>query len=129
MNPNGQMMSRQDVINTYGSDRPVFMFDIDEKDQRIWNLTKMVLNHFNIDVKAERKTASGGLHIVCSNAFDPNLQKALEYLRIFDVKIDQNGKKDYFPVPKDEQERRRQVVGCDFDGKELLYSNVNTKGY
>lgn len=126
---NGKKMSRQEVIDTYGSDRPYFMFDIDEKDERVWNLTRMVLNHFNIDIAAERKTASGGLHIVCSNAFDPNLDKALEYLRIFDVKIDSNGVRNYFPKPRDEQERRKQVVGCDYDGKELLYSNVVTKGY
>ena len=35
----GNMISRQDVINNYGSDRPVFMFDIDEKDERLWDLT------------------------------------------------------------------------------------------
>lgn len=125
---NGRRLTRQEVIDNYGSDRPKFMFDIDEKDPNVWKLTRIILQHFNIQIVKERKTPSGGLHIICADAFDPKLPEALEMLRIYDCKV-HNGKKIYFPTPRTEQERRMQVVGCDYDGKEILYSNVDTRGY
>ena len=76
-----------------------------------------------------RDTASGGVHIVCADAFDPHLDEALELIRVFDSYAGKDGKIIYFPKANTEQERRRQVVGCDYDGKELLYSNVVTAGY
>ena len=87
------------------------------------------MKYFNIEILKTKKTPSGGLHVICSNAFDKNLPRALEILRISNGVRVTNGQKDYFPKPNSEQERRRQVIGCDFDSKGLLYSNVDTKGY
>lgn len=118
--------TKQSMIQRYGSDRSGFFFDIDAKDPRIAELTKIILNHYNIDVTAEKQTPSGGIHIICSDVFDPNLKRAMELLRVFDAgKIDIRTKKsDIFP-----DLGQNQLVHANMDGKFILYSNVDTNGY
>lgn len=118
--------TKQSMIQRYGSDRSGFFFDIDAKDSRIAELTKIILQHFQINVTAEEKTPSGGVHIVCDDVFSPNLKDAMELLRVFDSgQIDINTKqKSTFP-----DLGQNQLVHANIDGKFILYSNVDTKGY
>lgn len=138
---NGKQLSKQDMINMFGSDRSGFMFDIDEKDKRVWELTNIVLNHFGIEILTQKETPSGGLHIICTNTFNPNLPKAIELLRVFDHNIkfekDSNGKVVFdrhgnpkFSIDDFFMDRGlNQTVHANFDGKMILYSNVSTQGY
>lgn len=118
--------TKQSMIQRYGSDRSGFFFDIDAKDSRIAELTKIILQYYNIKISAEKKTPSGGIHIICSNVFDPNLKKAMEMLKVFDAgQIDiHTKKKSTFP-----DLGQNQLVHANIDGKFILYSNVDTKGY
>lgn len=114
------------MIQRYGSDRSGFFFDIDAKDKRIAELTKIILQHYNINVVAEKSTPSGGVHIICDNVFDPNLKQAMVMLRVLDAgKLDiYTKKKSTFP-----DLGQNQLVHANIDGKFILYSNVDTKGY
>lgn len=117
--------TKQSMIQRYGSDRSGFFFDIDAKDPRIAELTKIILKYYGVNVTDERKTPSGGIHIVCDDVFSPNLQKAMEMLRVFDSKFDpKTGQGDMFP-----DLGQNQLVHANLDGKHILYSNVDTKGY
>ena len=118
--------SKQSMIQRYGSDRSGFFFDIDAKDKRIAQLTKIILQHYNINVVGEKETPSGGIHIICDNVFDPNLSKAMEMLKVFDAgQVDIHTKqKSTFP-----DLGQNQLVHANIDGKFILYSNVDTKGY
>lgn len=118
--------SKQSMIQRYGSDRSGFFFDIDAKDKRVAELTKIVLQHFGINVTKEANTPSGGIHVVCDDVFNPNLKKAMEMLRVLDAgKIDIKTKKpSLFP-----DLGQNQLVHANIDGKFILYSNVDTKGY
>jgi hypothetical protein len=118
--------TKQSMIQRYGSDRSGFFFDIDAKDKRIAELTKIILKHYNINVTAEKSTPSGGIHIICDNVFDPNLKQAMEMLKVFDAgQVDIHTKqKSTFP-----DLGQNQLVHANIDGKFILYSNVSTKGY
>lgn len=118
--------TKQSMVQRYGSDRSGFFFDIDAKDKRIAELTKIILQHYNIKVTAEKSTPSGGVHIICDNVFDPNLKQAMEMLKVFDAgQIDIHTKqKSTFP-----DLGQNQLVHANIDGKFILYSNVDTKGY
>lgn len=118
--------TKQSMIQRYGSDRSGFFFDIDAKDKRIAELTKIILQHYNVNVVAEKNTPSGGVHIICDNVFDPNLKQAMEILRVFDAgQLDIHTKqKSTFP-----DLGQNQLVHANIDGKFILYSNVDTKGY
>lgn len=118
--------TKQSMIQRYGSDRSGFFFDIDAKDSRIGELTKIILQHYGINIVGEKGTPSGGLHIICDNVFDQNLSKAMEMLKVFDAgQIDiRTHKKSTFP-----DLGQNQLVHANIDGKFILYSNVDTKGY
>ena len=118
--------TKQSMIQRYGSDRSGFFFDIDAKDKRIAELTKIILKHYGISVTAEKETPSGGIHIICDNVFDPNLKQAMEMLKVFDAgQVDIHTKqKSTFP-----DLGQNQLVHANIDGKFILYSNVDTKGY
>ena len=118
--------TKQSMIQRFGSDRSGFFFDIDAKDTRIGELTRIILDHFGINVTAEKKTPSGGLHIICDDVFNQNLSKAMDMLKVFDAgKVDIKTKKaSTFP-----DLGRDQLVHANIDGKFILYSNVDTKGY
>ena len=113
------------MIQMYGSDRSGFFFDIDAKDPRIAELTQIILKNYGINVVAQKKTPSGGIHIICDDVFNPNLPKAMQMLRVFDSNFDvKTGKGDMFP-----DKGRDQLVHANIDGKFILYSNVDTNGY
>ena len=118
--------TKQSMIQRYGSDRSGFFFDIDAKDKRIAELTKIILKHYGINIVAEKNTPSGGVHIICDNVFDPNLKQAMEMLKVFDAgQVDIHTKqKSTFP-----DLGQNQLVHANIDGKFILYSNVDTKGY
>lgn len=118
--------TKQSMIQRYGSDRSGFFFDIDAKDKRIAELTKIILKHYGINVVAEKNTPSGGVHIICDNVFDPNLKQAMEMLKVFDAgQVDiHTRQKSTFP-----DLGQNQLVHANIDGKFILYSNVDTKGY
>lgn len=118
--------TKQSMIQRYGSDRSGFFWDIDVKDGRAAKLAKIILNHYGINIIKEKNTPSGGVHIVCDNIFDPNVKEAMEMLRVLDAgKIDINTKKpSLFP-----DLGQNQTVHANIDGKFILYSNVDTKGY
>jgi hypothetical protein len=110
-----EILAAQAKEDASWTDRPRFFLDIDTKDQRIWNITKAILKHYNITIENEYTTPSGGLHVVIPNRFAiQNLRKVIEELRVFD------GFKDM---------GKHQTVHANFDGKLILYSNVDTAGY
>ena len=109
------ILSAQSKEEPMWTDRPRFFFDIDTKDQRIWRTTKALLKHHNVPIENEYTTPSGGLHIVIADRFSiPNIKEVIDDLRVFD------GYKDM---------GRLQTVHANFDGKLILYSNVDTAGY
>ena len=86
-----------------------------QKTKEFGIFTKAILKHYNITIENEYTTPSGGLHVVIPNRFAiQNLRKVIEELRVFD------GFKDM---------GKHQTVHANFDGKLILYSNVDTAGY
>ena len=97
------------------TDRPRFFLDVDSTNKNIWQTTKAILAQHNIPIEAEYTTPSGGLHIVIADKYAiQNLDKVVQELRVFD---------NYKNMGK------LQTVHANFDGKIILYSNVDTAGY
>ena len=97
------------------TDRPRFFLDVDSTNKNIWNTTKAILQQHGIPIEAEYTTPSGGLHIVIADKFSiQNLDNVIQELRVFD---------QYKNMGK------LQTVHANFDGKLILYSNVDTSGY
>ncbi len=110
-----EILAAQAKEDASWTDRPRFFLDIDTKDKRIWSITKAILKDNNITIESEYTTPSGGLHIVIPNRFAiRNLREVIEQLRVFD------GFK-YMD--------KHQTVHANFDGKLILYANVDTAGY
>lgn len=97
------------------TDRPRFFLDIDTTNKKVWGETKKILAANSIPIEAEYTTPSGGLHVIIQDKFSvTNLSKVINDLRVFD------GYKNL---------GRTQTVHANFDGKLILYSNVDTLGY
>lgn len=88
--------------------------DIDTPDKNIWNEVKYILNMCGIQTLYEYKTPSGGLHIVLPNKEERNLYYAKKLFMKFD---------------KWQDKGMLATVHPNVDGKVILYSNVDTKGY
>lgn len=99
---------------SHWDDRPVLFLDIDTKDKNVWDGVDDILNRFNITELFRYTTPSGGLHIVLPD-------KASVYMR--DVKHLLSKFDNY------RNKGRLATVHPNEDGKIILYSNVNTKGY
>ena len=81
----------------------------------IWEGTKDILAQNNIPIETEYETPSHGLHIIIKDISRvQNLRQVEQELRIFDDGRDTN---------------QFQTVHANFDGKLILYANVDTKGY
>lgn len=97
------------------TDRPRFFLDVDTTNKNVWNTTKAILGQHNIPIEGEYVTPSGGLHIVIADQYSiQNLDQIINELRVFD---------NYKNMGK------LQTVHANFDGKIILYSNVDTSGY
>ena len=88
--------------------------DIDTPDKRIWDEVKYILNMCGIQILDEYVTPSGGLHIILPNKEERNLYYAKKLFMKFDDWKDK---------------KMLATVHANVDGKIILYSNVNTKGY
>ena len=91
-----------------------FFIDIDTKDKRIWAEVKKILQLCNMDSIGEYETPNGGLHIIMPNKEHPNI----EYMQHMLHKIDGWRNKG-----------RLATAHPNFDGKIILYSNVDALGY
>lgn len=116
-----EILAGQAKTDASFTDRPRFQIDVDcTKDTvlfglNVWEVTHHILKNFGVPVEWEKESPSGGLHIYVADRFAiNNLDKLVEALMVFDRYVN---KKNY------------QLVHCNFDGKFLLYSNVDTKGY
>ena len=95
-------------------DRPVLFLDIDTKDKRIWDGVDDILNRFGIKELFRYTTPSGGLHIVLPDKGHKYMNDVKHLFSKFD---------NYRNMG------RLSTVHPNEDGKIILYSNVNTKGY
>lgn len=81
----------------------------------VWEDTKAILAANNIPIEMEYESPSHGLHIVIQDISKAqNFRKVEQELRKYDDGRDVS---------------RFQLVHANFDGKLILYSNVNTSGY
>lgn len=81
----------------------------------VWDGTKEILAKHNIPIETEYETPSNGLHIIIQDISKiANFRQVEQELRIFD-----DGKNT----------EQFQTVHANLDGKLILYSNVETKGY
>lgn len=95
-------------------DRPVLFLDIDTKDQNVWAGVDDILNRFGIQELFRYTTPSGGLHIVLPDKGHKYMNDVKHLFSKFD---------------KYRNMGRLATVHPNEDGKIILYSNVDTKGY
>lgn len=95
-------------------DRPILFLDIDTTDQNVHKDVSDILTRFNIEELFRYTTPNGGLHIVLPN-------KNAKYMN--DVKYLFNKYDNY------RNKGRLATVHPNNDGKIILYSNVDAKGY
>lgn len=113
--------AKHDPVNF--PDRKRFMLDIDTTDKRVWRLAKVIIQNYNIPIVKEFNTPSGGLHIMLPDAYAKEIPELVRDLRVFDAEA-RRGRRNFFP-----DKGKYQTVHANFDGKFILYSNVDTKGY
>lgn len=81
----------------------------------VWDETKTILAKHNVPIETEYETPSHGLHIIIADVSKiQNFGSLEQELRVFDDGRDV---------------KQFQLVHANFDGKLILYSNVDTQGY
>lgn len=80
----------------------------------VWDETHNIFQQDNVPILDEYVTASGGLHIIGEDFTVPQFSQLKKDLMIFDRNVDMD---------------KLATVHLNIDGKLILYSNVNTKGY
>ena len=98
----------------WAGQRLKFFVDIDSTDKRIWNEVKKIAKMCDMDIMDEYETPNGGLHIIFPNKEHPNIEYFTQMLKKFDNWIDK---------------KLLATAHPNFDGKILLYSNVESNGY
>ena len=91
-----------------------FFIDIDSTDTKIWDECKKIIAMCGMKPIDEYTTANGGLHILMPNKEDPNIDYLLHMLHKLDNWVDKG---------------RLAMAHPNFDGRIILYSNVDAKGY
>lgn len=91
-----------------------FFIDVDSTDKNIWNEVKKILEMCKMESIGEYVTPNGGLHIMMPDKHHPNI----DYMEHMLHKLDNWVKRG-----------RRATAHPNYDGKIILYSNVETKGY
>ena len=97
-----------------------FFIDIDPEGMSkyvarlLFRDVKETLKSLNMQPIEEYETPSGGLHLVLPNREDPNFPLLLKKLKEIDDDVDRG---------------RKATAHANIDGKIILYSNVQTKGY
>lgn len=91
-----------------------FFIDVDTDDKKIWDEVRHMIQMCGITPLDEYETSSGGLHIIMPNKEDRNIQYLEHLFHKFDNWRDKG---------------RLSLVHPNYDGKIILYSNVETKGY
>jgi hypothetical protein len=91
-----------------------FFVDIDSTDQSIWTEVKRLAKLCQMDILDEYVTPSGGLHLIFPNREHINAEYFIHMLEKFD---------DW------EHKGLLATAHANLDGKILLYSNVETRGY
>lgn len=99
---------------SHWDNRPYLFLDIDTTDKKVWNGVDDILNKFGIQEVFRYTTPSGGLHIVLPD----NNAKYMKDIKYLFNKFDNYRNKG-----------RLATVHPNEDGKIILYSNVDTKGY
>lgn len=80
----------------------------------VWDETHNIFQQDNVPVLDEYTTASGGLHVIGEDFTVPQFAQLKKDLMVFDRNVDMG---------------RLATVHLNIDGKLILYSNVDTKGY
>lgn len=91
-----------------------FFIDIDSTNPKIWDECKKIITMCGMVPLGEYVTPNGGLHILMPNKEDPNIDYLLHMLHKFDNWIDKG---------------KLALAHPNFDGKIILYSNIDTMGY
>ena len=112
---------KHDPINF--PNRKRFMLDIDTTNKRVWKVTKAIIKSYGIPIVKEFATPSGGLHLMLPDAYAKEIPDLIDDLRVFDAEETKHGR-NFFP-----DKGFYQTVHANFDGKFILYSNVQTGGY
>jgi hypothetical protein len=94
--------------------RPYLFLDIDSTDKKIWDDVSILLQRFNMKELFRYTTPNGGLHIILPDNKDKNIKDFKFILQKYD---------NY------RYKGRLATVHPNEDGKIILYSNVETKGY
>ena len=94
--------------------RPRFFIDVGTDNKKIWDEVKHMIQMCGITPIDEYETSSGGLHIIMPDKNDKNIQYLEHLFHKFDNWKDKG---------------RLSLVHPNYDGKIILYSNVETKGY
>ena len=91
-----------------------FFVDVDSTNKWIWNEVKKIADICKMDIIDEYITPNGGLHLIFPNKEHPNIDYFTHMLWKFDKWVDK---------------KYNAKAHVNFDGKVLLYSNVDAKGY
>lgn len=91
-----------------------FFVDVDSTNKWIWNEVKKIADMCKMDIIDEYVTPNGGLHLIFPNKEHPNIDYFTHMLWKFDKWVDK---------------KYDAKAHVNFDGKVLLYSNVDAKGY
>ena len=103
--------------------RPRFFIDVDptpeytadpQKLQWLFDEVRKIIKMCGMTVIDEYLTPSGGLHLILPNREHENMEYLVHMLQRFD---------DW------EDKKRNALAHANIDGKIILYSNVDTKGY
>ena len=92
--------------------RMKFFVDIDTADRKIWQEVERIAKMCNMDILDKYETPNGGLHIIFPNKEHENIDYFIHMLQKFDNWVNK---------------KRLALAHPNFDGKILLYSNVDAK--
>jgi hypothetical protein len=115
--------AKHDPVNF--PERKRMMLDVDTSDKRVWRVAKAIIKSYGIPIEAVFGTPSGGLHIMLPDSYAKEIPDLISDLRVFDAEYNRHtNQRDFFP-----DKGFQQTVHANFDGKFILYSNVQTAGY
>lgn len=110
-------------LQNWKGQRLRFFIDIDPRKgtntfyrEALFDGVKKIIKRLGLEILEEYGTPSGGYHIVLPNREDPNFDTLIHYLKKIDEGLNLKRETD-------------ATAHVNVDGKIILYSNVQTKGY
>jgi hypothetical protein len=108
-------------------ERKYCKYDIDSTDPKVQDFCiKTIKQYLNLPDECFEKTASGGLHVICPDQYDPIMKKLSYELRWLD-----RGQRDIktHKISDYPDLGFQQTAHFNEDANVILYANVDTKGY